>query len=77
MRAERERLWSAGGLPEAGAWHVMSLLLTGVLLFGGGGWLLGRWLEQPWPTPVGLVLGTAAAMTSVWFRYGVDRSRRQ
>ncbi len=74
LRAERERLWSAGGLPEAGAWHVLSLLLTGVLLFGGGAWLLGRWLGWPWLTPVGLALGTAAAVTSAWFRYGVDRS---
>jgi ATP synthase protein I len=75
VRAERERLWAAGGLPEAEAWHAMSSLLTGVLLYGGAGWLLQQWLGWAWLTPIGLAVGMAAAVTSVWFRYGVDRSR--
>ena len=74
MRAERERLWSQGALASAGPWHAGALLPAGVLLYGGAGWLLDRWLGWEWLTPVGVVVGLAAALTSIWFRYGVDRS---
>ena len=71
--AERQRLWrEAGG--ESVPWAGGSSLFSGVLLLGGLGWLAQHLTGWLWPLPVGIVLGMAAALTSLWFRYGVDRS---
>lgn len=72
LQAERQRLW-AEAAPESGAWHAGSTVVSGVLLLGGCGWLLGHWTGWLWPTPVGIVLGMAAALTALWFRYGGGR----
>ena len=64
--------WS-GTLTDSGPWHAGSTLTGGLLLYGGLGWLLERWLGWPWLTPAGILLGMAAAVTSIWFRYGVER----
>lgn len=72
VQAERQRLW-AQAQAEPDTWYAGSTVLSGVLLFGGLGWLLGHWQGWIWPTPVGVVLGMAAAVTSLWFRYGVAR----
>ena len=64
-----------GPLPESVAWNVVSTLMSGLLGFGVPGFLLDRWLgTDVWFTLVGLVLGMAAALTVVWFRYGTGRS---
>ena len=74
VRADRERLWSQASTADAGPWHAGSSLTGGLLLYGGGAWLLERWLGWPWLTPAGVLLGLAVALVSIWFRYGVDRS---
>lgn len=53
-----------------GAWSVLSYLLTGMLLYGGLGWLLGRWLEIPALFVVGSLVGLALAIYLVYVRYG-------
>lgn len=49
---------------------VPSLLISGMGLYGGAGWLLGRWLDVPALFPVGLVLGLAFALYLVYVRFG-------
>lgn len=55
---------------EADAWNAVSLILSGMIVWGAVGWLLGTWLDSQWPLAVGLVLGTAAGTALVWLRYG-------
>lgn len=55
---------------EADAWNAFSLVLSGMLVWGGAGWLLSRWLDQRAWTGVGLMVGTAAGLALVWLRYG-------
>ena len=52
------------------AWAATSLLISGVAVWGGAGYLLGRWLDTPLLTMVGLLVGTATALYGIWFRYG-------
>lgn len=52
------------------AWAATSLLLSGVAVWGGAGYLLARWLDAPLLTMVGLLVGTATALYGIWFRYG-------
>lgn len=63
-----------GALPESGAWNIVSYLLAGMLGFGVPGYLLDRATGLGFLTPVGLLVGMAAALTIIWFRYGTDRS---
>ena len=52
------------------AWAATSLLISGVLVWGGAGYLVSLWLGSPLFTMVGLLVGTAAALYGIWFRYG-------
>lgn len=49
---------------------VISYLLSGVLFYGGLGWLLDRWLETRGFVAGGIVVGAAAGVWLVWLRYG-------
>lgn len=55
---------------EADAWGAFGLVVSGVLVWGGVGWLLSAWLDNPVPVPVGLLVGMSAGLFLVWFRYG-------
>lgn len=52
------------------AWGAFGTIAGGVVVWGGGGLLLDRWLEKSVFTPVGLLIGTGAALYLVWVRYG-------
>lgn len=55
---------------QAGAWNAVSLLISGVLVWGGAGWLVAQWLDNRIFTMLGILLGAGAAMYLVWVRYG-------
>jgi hypothetical protein len=59
-----------GPVPESAAWNVLSYLLAGLVGFGLPAWFLDRWLGTTWIVGVGILAGTAVAMTTIWFRYG-------
>ncbi|MFN2539515.1 MAG: hypothetical protein ABR549_15375 [Mycobacteriales bacterium] len=52
------------------AWAATSLLISGVLVWGGAGYLVSLWLDNSLFTMAGLLLGTATALYGIWFRYG-------
>lgn len=52
------------------AWAASSLLISGVLVWGGIGYGVSQWLDNPLFTMVGLLVGTATALYGIWFRYG-------
>ncbi|MGL5856939.1 MAG: hypothetical protein ACRC35_00760 [Angustibacter sp.] len=62
-----------GPLAESAAWNIVATLMSGLLGFGLPAWLVGRVLGWEWLVGVGLLVGMAAALTVVWFRYGTDR----
>lgn len=55
---------------EGAAWNIVSYLLSGLIFWGGAGWLLDRWLGTKIFLLVGLVLGAAASLYLIWLRYG-------
>lgn len=61
-------------LAEAVGWNIIATMMSGLLGFGLPAWLLARWTSWEWITGVGLILGMAAALTIVWFRYGTQQS---
>ena len=52
------------------AWSAFGLMLSGVIVWGGAGYLVSRWTHHQVFTMIGLLLGTGTALYGVWFRYG-------
>lgn len=55
---------------EADAWGALGLVMSGVVVWGGIGGLVGAWLDSQVPVMIGLLVGMTAALYLVWFRYG-------
>ena len=49
-------------------WQVVSYMLGGMALYGGIGWLIGRWTHLPVLLPIGMILGLAGAVALIIFR---------
>lgn len=58
------------GKGGADAWSAFSYVLSGMLLWGGVGWLISRWLDSRAWIGLGLMVGTGAGLALVWLRYG-------
>ncbi|MCW2598583.1 MAG: hypothetical protein JWM02_412 [Frankiales bacterium] len=52
------------------AWAASGLLISGVVVWGGAGYLVSEWLHNQLFVMVGLLLGTCTALYGIWFRYG-------
>jgi ATP synthase protein I len=55
---------------EGTGWSVMSYLIGGMALYGGIGWLIGRWTHIAALFPVGMLLGLGLALLLVVLRFG-------
>lgn len=60
----------AGRQASNDAWGAFGLIVSGVVVWGGVGYLVSRWTGHQIFTMVGLLLGTGTALYGVWFRYG-------
>ena len=59
--------------PDANAaWSVVSILVSGMLFWGGIGWLFDNWLETTLFLPIFLILGAAGGLYLVVRRYGAS-----
>jgi ATP synthase protein I len=54
--------------PASVGWTYLSYLLGGMVLYGGIGWLIGRWTHLPVLFPIGMLTGLALAVALVIFR---------
>ena len=51
------------------SWDALGTMLSAMLVFGLPAWWLSETIDQVWVLPVGLVLGMATAITTIWVRY--------
>ncbi len=49
-------------------WQVLSYMIGGMVLYGGIGWLIGRWTHLPALFPIGMIAGLAGAVALIIFR---------
>jgi len=49
---------------------IIAYLLSGMILWGGVGWLLDRWLKTEFLLLIGLLIGAAASVYLVYVRFG-------
>ena len=54
---------------EGTGWAVVSYLIGGMVLYGGIGWLIGRWMHIAVLFPVGMLLGMGLALALVILRF--------
>lgn len=52
------------------AWSAFGLMISGVVVWGGAGYLVSRWTGHEVFTLLGLLLGMSTALYGVWIRYG-------
>ncbi len=62
----------ASGAHLRQGWDALGTMLSAMLVFGLPSWWLSEATGQVWVIPVALVLGMAAAITTIWVRYGVS-----
>jgi hypothetical protein len=85
LAARRQQSWASrwergqGGRPSAApgdGWEVFSYLVSGMLVYGGIGWLVGRAVHVGLLFPVGMAVGLAIALGWIIYHYGgVGRDR--
>ena len=54
---------------EGTGWSIVSYLVGGMLLYGGIGWLIGRWTHIEALTGVGIVLGIGLSLALIIYRF--------
>ncbi|TDE15027.1 AtpZ/AtpI family protein [Jiangella asiatica] len=55
---------------QARAWDAFGLVVSGIAVWGGVGWLVSEWLNSRVFLVLGLLVGMGAALYLVWVRYG-------
>ena len=56
------------GLTASSGYTYLSYLIGGMVLYGGIGWLIGRWTHLPVLFPIGMLTGLALAVALIIFR---------
>ena len=59
-----------GGQGADQGYRIISIMIAGLLAYGGLGWLLDRWLGTAWFLPIGLVVGVALGIYLVVVKFG-------
>lgn len=67
--SESDKKPSTGRGEEGAFWSIMGYLLSGLLFWGGGGFLLDRWLNTTFFGIGGMLLGVTSAMYLIWLRF--------
>lgn len=69
---QSQRLPSAGTNGESpdNAMRVLSYVISGIVLYGGLGWLVDHFWHQSWGLPTGLILGMGLSIFLIIRRFG-------
>ena len=51
-------------------WNITGTMLSGIIVWGGVGWVVDRWLETRIFTLVGTILGLTVAIYLIVVKYG-------
>jgi ATP synthase protein I len=54
---------------ESDGWQILSYMLGGMTLYGGIGWLVGRWTGITLLFPLGMILGIGLSVALIIFRF--------
>jgi ATP synthase protein I len=72
---EGERRPEEGSSGANLAWSIVGYQISGILVYGGLGWLLDRWLDTSFLTPIGVLGGLAAGLYLSFVRINRSNTR--
>jgi F0F1-type ATP synthase assembly protein I len=79
MTSERVMTTNKPGEPPDGGqnagWTIFGYLISGMLVYGGLGWLIAHWTGHPIIFPLGALAGLAFSVWLVIYRYGRSSAR--
>lgn len=55
---------------ENALWTIVGYLLSGLIFWGGVGWVADKWLGTSLLTLIGLLVGVSSSIYLIWLRYG-------
>ena len=55
-------------LQERDGWRILSYMFGGMILYGGIGWLVGKWTGISVLFPIGMILGIGLSIVLIVFR---------
>jgi F0F1-type ATP synthase assembly protein I len=58
--------------PQGDPWHAFGYLVSGVGLYGFGGWALDRWLGTSWFVVIGILVGASLGIYMTFRRFQVE-----
>jgi len=64
-----EKKPKSGSGEEGAFWTIIGYLLSGLLIWGGGGYFLDKWLGTSFLGICGMLLGVTSAMYLIWLRF--------
>ena len=53
---------------ESDGWRILSYMFGGMILYGGIGWLVGKWTGISVLFPIGMILGIGLSIVLIVFR---------
>lgn len=68
-RSDRDRSSNGNGRNLGDAYAALSYILSGVLLWGGIGWLVDAWLGTRGFVGAGIVVGAGLGVALIYLRY--------
>jgi ATP synthase protein I len=51
-------------------WSIFSYLISGMVVYGGLGWLIGHWTHIAAAFPIGALVGLGVGVFAVIYKYG-------
>jgi len=51
-------------------WTIFSYLISGMVFYGGLGWLISRWTNLTLIFPIGMLVGLGVGVFAVIYKYG-------
>lgn len=55
--------------PRGDPWHAFGYMVSGVFVYGLGGWALDRWLGTTFLVAIGILLGAGFGLYMTWSRF--------
>jgi F0F1-type ATP synthase assembly protein I len=55
---------------ENAGWTLFGYLISGMTVYGGIGWLVGRWTRVSLLFPLGMLVGLGLAIVLIIYKYG-------
>ena len=68
---DRDQAGQTGrGQEENAGWTLLGYLISGMAVYGGLGWLIGRWTHLPLLFPLGMLVGLVLGIVLIIYKYG-------